>query len=529
MPSHSRTGGGSSFLRGEAADGIFSPEDFSDEQLMIRDLAERFVHEEVLTQQERIEHQEWDVTVSLLRRSAELGLVGIDIPERYGGASLDRVCAMIAAEQMARVPSFAVSFGGQSGIGSLPILYFGSEALRQKYLPLVCSAEKLAAYALSEASSGSDALAAKTRAVLSADGSHWLLSGEKMWVTNAAFADIFITFAQIDGRDFSCFVVDRETAGVSVGAEESKMGLKGSSTRAVAFADAAVPVGNRIGSAGRGHEVALNILNIGRNKLGANAVGLGKTAMRDAVAYAKQRIAFGSPIAKFGAIQHKLAEMATRLWVAEGMVYRTAHLMDRRMEGVSLDDRSAVVAALKEYAVECSIVKVFASEALGYVADEAVQIFGGYGFSSEYPVERYYRDARVFRIFEGTNEINRLMIAAMLLKQRFPATSDTSIVGRARQLFAAMVEQIAAQPSIAQETEFMLADIAIEIYAMDTAMRRAGKCGESGKRMCQTYINDAVARIEFWARQITGTCEFTLNWQPLDTIAARRQIAEALL
>jgi alkylation response protein AidB-like acyl-CoA dehydrogenase len=551
MPNHSRTAGGSDFLFCDSAElDVFTPEDFSDEQKMIRDMARRFVLDEVVPEQDNIEHQKSDVTVRLLRRSAELGLVGIDIPEAYGGAGLDRVSSMIVAEQMARVASFSVTYGGQSGIGTLPILYFGSEELRQKYLPLLCRAEKISAYALSEAGSGSDALAAKTKATRSTDGSHWILNGEKMWVTNAAFADVFITFAQVDGKQFSCFLVERSFPGVSAGTEESKMGLKGSSTRPLALADSPVPIGNGIGEIGRGHEVAFNILNIGRTKLGATAAGLSKTAFQEALQYSKQRIAFGKPISSFGAIQHKIAEMAIRIWITEGIVYRTANLMDRRLHGIELDDRAQLLPALKEYAVECSIVKVFGSETLDFVVDEAVQIFGGYGFSTEYPVERYYRDARVFRIFEGTNEINRLMIAGMLLKRPVGITdrqeysgalsAEAAIIHEAKIDFGRLAERTRSRVDAEQEILMLLADIAIEIYAMDTAFHRTRKIVEGGANreiyiaMFRTFVNDAVSRIQVSARQIaaaTGSerSALHLSWQPIDTVSTRRRIAEFVL
>jgi len=557
MPGHSRTGGGPDLGGGaflgneETVLPVFTPEDFTEEQLMIRDLASRFVQDEVLPEQPRIERQEFDVTVRLLKRAAELGLLGIELPDRYGGAGMDRVSAMIVAEQLARVLSFSVSCGGQSGIGTLPILYFGTENLREKYLPQLCSAEKISAYALSEAGSGSDALSAKATATPSPDGTHWILNGEKMWVTNAAFADIFITFAKVDGKQFSCFIVERNFPGVSTGAEEHKMGLKGSSTRPVVLVDVQVPIGNLIGEAGKGHEVAFNILNIGRTKLAAAAVGASRTALNDAIRYSKQRIAFGKPISSFGAIQHKLAEMAIRIWVTEAMVYRTANLMDQAIHGIAIEDRPRTIAALKEYAVECSIVKVFGSETLDYVVDEAVQIYGGYGFSAEYPVERYYRDSRVNRIFEGTNEINRLMISGMLLK-RVSKTADlpkpsgalseeASALGRLKKVYEILAAS--ADSNSEQEILMLLADVVIGIYAADTALHRTRRTVDSGRdsemavAIFRTFLNDEISRITYSARQVLAAgdegrmseVESLLRWTPVNTVATRRRIAEHLL
>jgi alkylation response protein AidB-like acyl-CoA dehydrogenase len=526
---------GCSFLTDETnSSGIFTPEDLSEEHVMIRDLAHRFVADEVLPRQESIEHQEWDTTVALLRRCGDLGLLGIEVPEEYGGENLDKVSAMLVTEEMARVASFGVSFGGQAGIGAIPIVYFGTEELKKRYLPAICKGEKIAAYALSEAGSASDALAARATATLSPDGRHWVLRGEKMWITNAAFADLFITFAQVDGKQFSGFVVEKSYAGVSTGAEERKMGLKGSSTRALLLDDVNIPAGNLLGEVGKGHRVAFGALNTGRAKLGATAVGAGRAAMEEALRYAKQRTAFGKPIATFGAIQHKLAEMAIRIWVLESMVYRTANLLS----GID-----------PEFAVECSVLKVFGTEALDYVVDEAVQIFGGYGFTSEYPVERYYRDARVNRIFEGTNEINRLLIGRMLFKRQvFNApVASSGVVGGARQALqrtaTLTAEKYGDTLQDQQEVLMHLADMVMEIYAMDSALARAAKSGSPmHKEIADTFANDAIHRVRWSSMQaIAAMTEDAARRAelaqldrlcahiPTDTISTRRRIAEAVL
>jgi len=568
--------GGSFLIEETPSEDIFTPEDFSEEQTMIRDMTEQFVEEEVLPQVEKIEHKDWDVTVNLLKRCGELGLLGIEVPEQYGGENLDKVSAMIVAEKLARVASFAVSYGGHSGIGTLPIVYFGKEEHKRKYLPLLCTAEKISAYALSESGSGSDALAAKTTATRSTDGTQWLMNGEKMWITNAAFADMFITFAQADGKQFSCFIVEKGYPGVSTGAEENKMGLRGSSTRPLILNNAQIPIENVVGEIGKGHHVAFNILNIGRAKLGAGAVGGAKTALNDAIQYSKQRIAFGKPIASFGAIKHKLAEMATRIWVAEGMVYRTAGLMDRGLEGIDLENAPQVLKAIEEYAIEASILKVFCSEVLDFVVDEAVQVYGGYGYSAEYAVERYYRDSRVNRIFEGTNEINRLLIPGMLLKRA--ATGHLPLHAAARAVVdEVMSVSLPAEPSGAfgaemaalaqakkallftagsaiqkfadsirneQEVLMQLSNMVMEIFAMDTAVHRLRKKTASSVHddVARTFINDAVGRVELSAKQVLaavadgdalraqlGALRRLLRWLPLNTVKTRQRIADFLI
>jgi len=567
--------GGSFLIEEVASDDVFTPEDFSEEQNMIRDMTEQFVEDEVLPQVEKIEHKQWDVTVSLLKRCAELGLLGIEVPEKFGGENLDKVSAMIVAEKMSRVASFAVSYGGHSGIGTLPIVYFGTEEQKRKYLPPLCKAEKFSAYALSESSSGSDALSAKTNAVRSADGTHWILNGEKMWITNSAFADLFITFSQVDGKQFSCFIVEKDYPGVSTGAEENKMGLRGSSTRPLILNNAKVPVENLVGEIGKGHHVAFNILNTGRAKLGAGAVGGAKTALNDAIQYAKQRIAFGKPIASFGAIKHKLAEMAIRMWVAEGMVYRTGGLMDRSLESVDVDNIQQVLKAMEEYAVECSILKVFCSEVLDFVVDEAVQVYGGYGYSAEYPVERYYRDSRVNRIFEGTNEINRLLIPGMLLKRAAtgrlalhaaaravvdevmsvsmpsessgPLGAELAAVTQAKKalLFTAgsAIQRFGDTIRDEQEVLMHISNIVMEVFAIDTAMHRLTKKNSADPYVdvVRTYINDAMSRVEFAARQVLAAVaegdalrtqlaalRRLLRWTPVNTVKARQRVAEFL-
>ena len=567
--------GGSFLIEEIATEDVFTPEDFSEEQTMIRDMTEQFVEDELLPQVEKIEHKEWDVTVSLLKRCAELGLLGIEVPEKFGGENLDKVSSLIVAEKMARVASFAVSYGGHSGIGTLPIVYFGTEEQKRKYLPSLLKAERISAYALSESSSGSDALSAKANAVRSADGTHWILNGEKMWITNSAFADLFITFAQVDGKQFSCFIVEKDYPGVSTGSEENKMGLRGSSTRPLILNNAKVPIENVIGEIGKGHHVAFNILNFGRAKLAAGAVGGAKTALNDAIQYAKQRIAFGKPIAGFGAIKHKLAEMAIRIWAAEGMVYRTAGLMDRSLENVDVDNMQQVLKAIEEYAVECSILKVFCSEVLDFVVDEAVQIYGGYGYSAEYPVERYYRDSRVNRIFEGTNEINRLLIPGMLLKRAAtgrlglhaaaravvdevmsvsmpsessgPLGAESAAVAQAKKalLFTAgsAIQRFGDTIRDEQEVLMHISNMVMDVFAMDTALHRLIKKNSSEPHIdvARTFINDAMSRIEFSARQVLAAVaegdalrtqlaalRRLLRWTPINTVKARQRIADFL-
>jgi len=560
--------GGSFLIEESSPADVFAPEDFSEEQTMIRDMTEQFVEDEVLPQQEQIEHKDWNVTVSLLKRCGELGLLGIEVPQKYGGENLDKVSAMIVSEKLGRIASFAVTYGGHAGIGTLPIVYFGTEDQKRNYLPQLCKAEKISAYALSEAGGGSDALAAKANAVRSADGKHWVLNGEKMWITNAAFADMFVTFAKVDGKEFSCFIVEKTYPGVSTGAEERKMGLLGSSTRTLILDNAQIPIENVVGEIGKGHHVAFNILNMGRAKLAAGAVGGSKTALNDAIRYAKQRVAFGKPIASFGAIRHKLAEMAIRTWVTEGMVYRTAGLMDRGLEGIDMNNAADVLKAIEEYAIECSILKVFGSETLDFVVDEAVQVYGGYGYSAEYSVERYYRDSRVNRIFEGTNEINRLLIPGMLLKRAAKGhlplhaavravvdevmsasvSNDSSASAQAKKalLFTAGAALQKYGEAIRDEQEVLmhLSNVVMDAYAIDTAVARLAKKTSTDihREVAATFINDAMGRVELSARQVLAAVaegdnlrmqlaalRRLLRWTPINTVRSRQLIADFLI
>ena len=412
--------GGSFLIECSVPEDVFAPEDFSEQHRLIADTADVFMRNEVLPRWEALEHQEAGVMTELLVQAGDLGLLSVEIPERYGGMELDKVSAMLVAEKVAQYASFGVAYSAHTGIGILPIVTFGSDAQKQKYLPLLATGERIAAYCLSEAEAGSDALAARTRATLSPDGKHYLLNGEKMWITNAGIADVFIVFAKVDGEKFTGFIVERGYAGFSTGAEEKKMGIKGSSTRAVIFENTPVPTENVLGEVGRGHLIAFNILNVGRLKLAAASLGGAKRALEHSVGYARQRRAFGKAIAEFGLIQEKLAGMAARIFVGESVLYRTAALLDSLWPAgdVAPDVYNArACRAMEEYVVECSINKVYLSEIQDYAVDEWVQIYGGYGYHQDYPAERAYRDARINRIFEGTNEINRLVIASFLLKR----------------------------------------------------------------------------------------------------------------
>src|SRR5215831_19459812 len=412
--------GGYFLLEPQAPECLFTPEDFSEEHRAIAKTTEEFWDQEVAPHLDEIQHQQFDVLKRVLRKSADLGLTAVFLPEKYGGMEMDLASMMIVSEGVARDGSYATAHGAQVGIGTLPVLLFGTEAQKQKYLPRLASADLIAAYALTEPHAGSDALAARTRADLSADGTHYVLNGQKMWITNGGIADLYTVFAKVGGEKFTAFLVEGQWPGISPGAEEKKMGLKGSSTTAVYFDNLKVPIENVLGEVGRGHIIAFNILNIGRLKLGVFAHGGACDVLAASIRYSKDRKAFGKSIAEFGLIQQKLAEMAIRIYANESMVYRVVGDIQSQLGGFSWEAADApqrLLKAVEEFAVECSFVKVFASEMLDFVVDEGVQIHGGYGYHQDYSVERAFRDSRINRIFEGTNEINRLLATGMLLKR----------------------------------------------------------------------------------------------------------------
>jgi len=566
--------GGAFLFEDRTPDDVFTAEDLSDEHLAIARTVDQFWANEVEPNLGAIRRQEPGLALSILRKSAGLGLAAIAIPEKFGGMEMDLASVMIASEHLARDGSYGSWHSAHTGIGTLPVLLFGTEEQKARYLPRLANAELLAAYALTEPLAGSDALAIRTRADHSSDGKHYVLNGQKMWITNGGAADLFTVFAKVGGEKFTAFLVERSFGGVSSGAEEHKMGMKGSSTTAVYFDNVHVPVENLLGEIGRGHVIAFNILNVGRLKLGAGALGGAKDVIAISLKYAKERKAFGSTIAQFGAIQHKLAEMAIRTYAVESMVWRVVGLIESQLQ-LSASEPAAQAArevkAVEEFACECSMIKVYASEMLDYVVDEGVQIHGGYGYHQDYAVERAYRDARINRIFEGTNEINRLLITGMLLKRAArgqlalapavqaalktagdisnPTDSDEELrlvrnakkialltIGIAYQKFQGELEK-------QQEIPMNISDIIMEVFAMESAVLRSRKLAAAGKGtnaadMTAVFLREAMDRLEISSRQVLGACSHDkdlqqnmavlrrlANYDPPDAVQLRRNIA----
>ena len=519
---------------------VFTPERISEEHRLIRQTADDFVANEVLPHVDRLEAKDWTFVRELVRKCAELGLLGTDVPEEFGGLELDKVSSLIVSESVGALPSWAVTFGGQAGLSITPLLCFGTAEQKAKYLPRLVSGEVIGAYALSETGSGSDALGARCRATRQDEG-HFLLSGEKMWITNGGFAGFFTVFAKVDGEEFTAFLVERSFPGVSTGKEEHKMGLHGSSTVPLILQEVRVPAQNVLGEIGKGHKVAFNVLNYGRFKLGAMCSGQARTVIADAAKYASERRQFGRTLGEFGAIRYKLAEMTARQYAVEAMLYRIAGLLDAALS--SMD----VLAALEEFAVEASIVKVAGSEMLDYVVDENVQIHGGNGFVRDYAAERHYRDARVNRIFEGTNEINRMLIPGMIARRGGVqvAEPDGTAVGAMRaaatRALATATDQYGKRLGDQQEVLMFAADAIIETFACDSVQLRAAAAEDPlHSAAAAIYVNDAVGRVEIAARNAfaamgeAGAAELAelrtlMNVPPLNTIPLRHQVAETVL
>ena len=575
---------GGSFLISETLpEQVFSPEDFTEEHKMIAQTTTEYLEKEVIPNSARIEEKDYELQRELLQKAGALGLLAASVPEAYGGLGLDHVSGMLISEYISGQGSFVTTFGATASIGTLPIVYFGNEEQKKKYLPKLATGEWVGAYCLSESGSGSDSLAAKTTARLNPEGTHWILNGEKMWISNGAFADVYTVFAKVDGDKFTGFIVEHNDPGVSPGAEEHKLGQRGSSTTPLLLQDARIPKDRLLGEIGRGHIIAFNILNFGRFKLGAGAIGGCKRVLGLSARYAAERRQFGHPIASFGAIKYKLAEMVARTYAGESAVYRTAGLIEDRESTVNKEVPTEVLAVIEEYAVECSIIKVAGSEIIDYCADEGVQIFGGNGFTSSYPVEAVYRDSRVNRIFEGTNEINRLLIPGMLLKRamkgRLPLLAaaqklqdellagptfeeeDDSLLAVERRMVAnskkialAVLGTAAQKFTSKLEQEQMVlcwaADIIIESYLMDSTLGRTAKLvardgiekHEYAVDATRLYIHDAISRIETAAKNaLASTVEgddlrmllaalrrFT-KYSPMNTSAIRERLADKVV
>ena len=577
--------GGAFLIENISADQMFTPEDYTEEHKMIAKTTDDFIQNEVLPQLEHLENHEFDRSVKLLKQAGELGLLGADIPEEYGGLALDKVSSALIAEEFAKAGGFSISHGAHVGIGTLPIALFGNEEQKKKYLPALATGELLAAYALTEPGSGSDALGAKTTAKLNEAGTHYILNGEKQWITNSAFADVFIVYAKIDGEHFSAFIVERDYPGVSTGPEEKKMGIKSSSTRTLILDDAQVPVENVLGEIGKGHRIAFNILNIGRYKLGVGAVGASKRALEITLKYANERKQFHTPISQFNLTKEKFGTLGAELYAAESSVYRTVGLFEERMGQLAeeeVKDGQEVARSIAEYAIECSLNKVFASEVLDHVVDEGVQIHGGYGYMEEYEIERAYRDSRINRIFEGTNEINRLLVPGTFLRKAFkgelpllekaqslqeelmmlmpqepgaePLAQEKHLVQGTKKI-ALMIAGLGVQKfgkAFEQEQEILanVADIVSYAYAMESTVLRTEKAiardglEKNKQKLLYTEIfcQDSVNKVEQLARESLAAIEEgdmfrmmnsalrkLIRHVPIHVIAKKRKAADCLI
>lgn len=579
--------GGAFLVQESQAQDVFIRAELNEEQKMFAQTAQDFITSRVHPNVHKIDKQEEGLSVQLMNEVGELGLLGAAVPEAYGGVGVDLITDSAINEEIGKGHSFAASYAAHTGIGTLPILYYGTEEQKQKYLPGLASGAIKAAYCLTEPGSGSDALGAKSKAVLSEDGKHYILNGQKMWITNGGFADIFTVFAKIDGQHFTAFLVDARAEGVSLGAEEDKLGIKGSSTRQVFFSNVKVPVENVLGEIGKGHKIAFNVLNIGRYKLCVLAMGGSKKALNNAVNYANERVQFNVPISSFGAIQHKLAEMAIRIYACEAATYRAAGLIDQKIEELAaqgMDKVQAKLVAAEEYSIECAILKVFGSEVLDYVVDETVQVYGGTGFSEEYPAARAYRDARINRIFEGTNEINRLLSVGMLVKKAmkgefdlftpamavqkelmsvpdFSSGDSENFFGTDKKAIAQSKKAILMTAGAAfqeymqdlekqQEIVMNLADMLIELYVCESLLLSTEKLVQlRGVDACsleiamtRTYISDALERMYLSGKHavaafaegdtlrmmLMGLKRFT-KYDTYNTTVARRQVAAKLI
>jgi alkylation response protein AidB-like acyl-CoA dehydrogenase len=549
---------------------IFTREDLSPAQQMVGNIAADFMRTEVFPRVDQIYAKDWALTRELLLKAGELDLLRVDIPEVYGGLGLDKVSSAYVGEQIGALPSFAGSLGAHTTIGTLPIVYFGTESQKERYLPKLASGEMIGAYALTEPGSGSDALAASTKATLTEDGKHYVLNGQKMWITNGGFADLFTIFAKVDGEKFTAFIVEREM-GVVSGREEPKLGLDGSSTTALILDNVKVPVENVLGIVGQGHKVAFNILNLGRLKLGTRNIGSAKQALTRAVRYAVERRQFGRAIAEFGLIKQKLAEMTMRCYIGDAMVYRTLGDVDRALEAIDQLDHDRVLKAIEGYAVECSINKVWTSEALATVVDESLQVFGGYGYSQEFPAERAYRDARITRIYEGTNEINRLIITTRVLRNRvlnnfelnggasrddkdatFSAERDLLTRGKrlVNSLLTRAKDYFGESLTTEQELLGFIADMIIELYASESGVLRTEKLLLNRDQdscavpidITRVYVADAFDRLQHAAKQALNVMPDDSEYgtlisdirslsdeAPFDAVAARRRIADSVI